>query len=293
MRDAFAVMFFLSVGMLLDPMRVMESPLLLAGTLAIVLLAKPLTALAMMLLLGQSAKTAAGVSMALAQIGEFSFLVAALGKQVGVLPESAINALVAASILSILLNPMLYRLVPKIWPLLNRSAAAEPALEDPTAAHQAVVVGYGPVGRAVARLLRERGIEPTIIEMNIGTHHALRAAGQRAVYGDANQAEVLARAGAASAVSLILSTSGASGFLEAIRNARRLNPTIHIVSRADFLAQAPILRAAGADEVFSGEGEVALALTGSILEDLGATPEQLDEERARIRAELFDQSSEK
>ncbi len=235
----------------------------------------------------------ANLSGTLAQIGEFSFLVAALGKQVGVLPEAAINVLVAASILSIMLNPVLYRLVPKIWPLLGRSARPELALEAAAAAHHAVVVGYGPVGRAVARLLRERGIEPTIIEMNIATHNALRASGQRAVYGDANQSEVLEQAGAASAASLILSTSGASGFLEAIRNARRLNPKIHVVSRADFLAQAPTLHAAGADEVFSGEGEVALAVTGSILKDLGATPEQLDEERARIRAELFDQSSRK
>ncbi len=292
MRDAFAVMFFLSVGMLLDPMAAIRSPLLLAGTIAIVMLAKPLLALGMILLLGQTPKVAVGAALALAQIGEFSFLVAALGRTMGVLPEQGMNALVAASILAIMANPMIYRLAPRIWPRLKSHAAPEP-IEESAAnpAHRAVVVGHGPIGRAVTRLLRERGIEPTIIEMNIDTHRFLTASGYRVVYGDANQEEVLNKAGIASAASFILSTSGSAGFLEAIRLARRLNPGIHIVSRADYLAQAGTLRQAGADEVFSGEGEVALALTGSILQDLGATPDQLDEERARIRAELFEESS--
>jgi CPA2 family monovalent cation:H+ antiporter-2 len=301
MRDAFAVMFFLSVGMLLDPQQLVASPPAVLATLTIVMIGKPLAALTIVVLLGYGSRIGLGVAIALAQIGEFSFLVGALGIQVGVLPREAMNPLVAVAIVSIMVNPMLYRTLsraeaflerhPRLWRLLNRKAAhgwaEQPRETEMVSSHRAVVVGYGPIGKAVTRLLRERGIEPTIIEMNIDTHKSLRAKGYRAVYGDANQREVLEQAGVARAASFILSTSGSAGASEAIRIARELNPRIHVVSRVDYLNQAETLRTAGADEIFAGEGEVALAMTDSILRKLGATPEQLDEERARIRTELF------
>lgn len=301
MRDAFAVMFFLSVGMLLDPWQILAAPGLILATLAIVMLGKPLAALLIVALLGYSSRIGLGVAIALAQIGEFSFLLAVLGRDLGVLPEAAMNPLVTAAIVSIMLNPMLYRRLgaleawlarhPRLWRWLNRGAPGErpPTGTEPhpTPAYQAVVVGYGPIGQTIARVLRERGIEPTIIEMNIETVRDLRRHGQRAVYGDANHPSTLAQAGIAQARTLILSASGAAGAAEAIRAARTINPTIHVVARADYLGQSASLRTVGADEVVSGEGEVVLAMTDSILRRLGATPDQLDEERARIRAELF------
>jgi CPA2 family monovalent cation:H+ antiporter-2 len=303
MRDAFAVMFFLSVGMLFDPRQALDSPLLILATSTIVLLGKPLVAFTVMALLGYSSRIGLGVAIALAQIGEFSFLVAALARDLGVLPENAMNPLVAVAIVSIMLNPILYRTsgaierllerIPGLWLPLNRHGV--PRQEDgrqkrATPAHRAVVVGHGPIGKTVTRLLRERGIEPTVIELNIDTHCSLRSEGTRAVYGDANQGEVLQQAGTADAGSLILTTSGAAGMIEAIRAAREMNPRIHVVSRADYLKQTEPLRSAGADEVFSGEGEVALAITDALLRQLGATPDQMDEERSRIKAELFNGS---
>jgi CPA2 family monovalent cation:H+ antiporter-2 len=306
LRDAFAVMFFLSIGMLLDPAEALAQPLLPLAALAIVLLGKPLAALLIVASLGYASRVGLGVAIALAQVGEFSFLLAVVGRQLNVLPESAMNALVVTAIVSIALNPLLYPLAdsieafllrrPRLWRLMNRKragaapeAGVEPAPEMP--AHRAIVVGYGPVGRSVARLLRDRGIQPVIIEMNIATHMQLRAAGYRAVHGDANQREVLEQAGIESAASFIISTSGAGGAQEAIRIARQLNPGIHIASRVDFLSQADALLRAGADDVFSGEGEVALAMTDSLLRRLGTTPDQLDQERNRIRTELFQQSA--
>jgi CPA2 family monovalent cation:H+ antiporter-2 len=301
MRDAFAVMFFLSVGMLLDPWQVLSAPLLILATLAIVMVGKPLAAMAIVALLGYSSRIGLGVAIALAQIGEFSFLLAVLGRDLGVLPDAAMNPIVTVAIVSIMLNPMLYRTLgsleaflarhPRLWRLLNRGAHRDPSTTatetHPTPAYQAVVVGYGPIGQTIARLLRERGIEPTIIEMNIETYRSLRRQGQRAVYGDANQTNVLEQAGIANARTIILSASGSVGAAEAIREARRINPKIHVVARADYLGQAESLLKVGANEVVSGEGEVVLAMTDSILRQLGATPDQLDEERARIRAELF------
>jgi CPA2 family monovalent cation:H+ antiporter-2 len=300
MRDAFAVMFFLSVGMLFDPRQALESPWLIAATLMIVVLGKPLAAFGIMALLGYSSRISLGVAISLAQIGEFSFLVAGLARDLGALPEAAMNPLVAAAIGSIIMNPILYRTLAPIeafleshralWRFLNRNRVRPPKDVEATGmtpAHRAVVVGHGPIGRAVARLLRERGIEPTIIEMNMDTYRRLRSEGGAPVYGDANQREVLEQAGIVAADSLILSASGSAGSVEAIRKAREMNPGIHVVSRVDYAGQMEWLREAGADEVFSGEGEVALAITDSILRRLGATPGQMDEERARIRAELF------
>ena len=303
MRDAFAVMFFLSIGMLFDPRQALASPLLIVAALAVVLVGKPLVAFVLMTLLGYGSRIGLRVAIAIAQIGQFSFLVAGVARQIGVLPESAMNPLVAAAIGSMVLNPICYRIpaavekwlerMPPLWRLLNRQGSPpEAATPDrPPKAHRAVVVGHGPVGKIVTRLLRERGIQPTIIEMNLETWRTLRSEGTPAVYGDSNQKDVLEQAGIAQAGSLILSTSGSAGMVEAIRTARELNPAIHVISRADYLTQTESLRSAGADETFSGEGEVALAITDAILRRLGATPDQMDEERSRIRSELLQGSA--
>jgi CPA2 family monovalent cation:H+ antiporter-2 len=150
-----------------------------------------------------------------------------------------------------------------------------------------VVVGYGPIGRLVSRILRDRGIEPTVIEMNISTYRHLRSEGVPAVYGDASQSEVLQQAGTAGASSLIVSASPSPETSETIRIARELNPDIHIAVRTNYLREREPLYNAGADEVFSGEGEVALALADSIARRLGASEEQLEETRRRIRADVL------
>ncbi|HWB99449.1 MAG TPA: NAD(P)-binding protein, partial [Bryobacteraceae bacterium] len=181
---------------------------------------------------------------------------------------------------------------PRLWRLFNHKAAAAgnfaaEHLEDSNPAHRAVIVGYGPIGQMVYRILQERGIEPTIIEMNIDTYRRLRNEGRPVVYGDANRKEVLEQAGVAKASSLILSASGTGAASEAVRVAQEINPNIHVVARADFLQEAGKLRRAGASEVFVGEGEVALAIADSILRNLGSTPEQLDEARDQIRLTLY------
>jgi CPA2 family monovalent cation:H+ antiporter-2 len=301
MRDAFAVLFFVSVGMLLNPRYLIEAPLFLAATLAIVLVGKPLAALVIVLLLRYPPKVAFAVAVALAQIGEFSFILAALAKQLRMIPPEATDALVAAAIVSITLNPLLYKLVdpferwaashPRLWQRLTARARqrlpgtgpvpqADPEL-------RAVVVGYGPVGRTVVRLLRENEIEPTVIELNLDTVTRLRADGLPAVYGDANHAETLRQAGIDRARALILSASGLSGTEEVIRVAKEINPEVRILVRSAYLRERPALRKAGADAVFAGEGEVALAMTEAILTALGASPEQIDRERARLRADLI------
>jgi monovalent cation:H+ antiporter-2, CPA2 family len=292
MRDAFAVLFFVSVGMLLDPRYLLEAPGLIAATLGVVVIGKPLVAIAVVRLMRYPLRVALAIGVALAQIGEFSFIVGSLGRELGILPADAMNTLVAVAIGSIVINPLLYRWVPN----LSRRARAvrvEPAARDesgrrpPSTAHRAVVVGYGPTGRTVTRLLRENGIEPTVVELNIDTVRALEGEeGVQVVYGDASQREILQGAGADTAGSLILTTDLASA-QEVIRVAREMNPHLFVLSRTANLRDVQALRAAGASGVFSGEGEVALALTEALLQRLGATPDQMDRERKRVHDELF------
>jgi CPA2 family monovalent cation:H+ antiporter-2 len=143
------------------------------------------------------------------------------------------------------------------------------------------------VGRTVCRLLRENGIEPTVIEMNLGTVQQLRAAGTTAVYGDASHRDTLQAAGVGRADNLVLSASRLTGAEEVVRLAREMNPGIRVIARSAYLRERAGLRKAGADEVYAGEGEVALAMTESVLRALGATPDQIDRERDRVRADLF------
>jgi CPA2 family monovalent cation:H+ antiporter-2 len=303
MRDAFAVLFFVSVGMLFNPSYLIQAPWVVLATLGIILLGKPLAALGIVLLLGYPVRVALGVAVALAQIGEFSFILATLGKGLGVLPEAAQNALVAAAIVSISINPLLYRLVDptEAWiarrPRLSRRLAArvKPAAQGVIPAtpalgpeHRAVVVGYGPVGRTLTRLLRENEIEPTVIEMNLETVQQLRGEGVPAVYGDAGHRDTLEAAGLRRADTLILSASSIRGSEEVVRLARDINPDVRVLARSAYLRERPALRRAGANEVFAGEGEVALAMTESVLRELGATPEQIDRERERLREDLRD-----
>jgi CPA2 family monovalent cation:H+ antiporter-2 len=291
MRDAFAVLFFVSVGMLLDPGTLLDDPWMLATTLGVVLVGKPAAALAIVMLFRYPLKTALGVAVALAQIGEFSFIVATLGVELGVLSVDATNILVAAAIASITLNPLLFRSIGWIERAMGRGAAVAPAPEPgaPTrgdSAFRTVVVGYGPVGRTVTRLLRDNDIHPTVVEMNVDTVRSLRERGVDAIYGDATHPAVLGEARIAEARAFIVAVTPLEGVEEAFRIAREHNPGVRILARATHVREAHALKRAGADVVFSGEAEVALAFTVELLQRLGATPDQIDRERVRVRAEL-------
>jgi CPA2 family monovalent cation:H+ antiporter-2 len=300
MRDAFAVLFFVSAGMLLDPAHLIQAPLLVAATLAVVLLGKPLAAMVVVLMLRYPVKVALSVAVALAQIGEFSFILAALGRDLGVLPPEAMPTIVAVAIVSIVLNPPLYRAMhnaekwaadrPRVWRLLNAWArnpgAGHAHAPAAPASHRAVIIGYGPTGRTLTRLLSDNGLHPTVIELNMETVRRLREEGIGAVYGDGSHRDVLMAAGVPESRVLII-TADVPNIKEVIRLARDLNPKLRVLTRTAHLRDVDDLHAAGAHEVFSGEGEVALALTEAILQRLGATPEQMDRERIRVHDELF------
>jgi CPA2 family monovalent cation:H+ antiporter-2 len=295
MRDAFAVIFFVSIGMLLNPLELLDEPWLMLGALAVVVIGKPLVAAIVLVLMRYPLHTVLTVPAALAQIGEFSFILAALARDLGILPGMAVNVVVAISIVSIVINPLASkaigpaerwlgsrRMVRKLTAevFAERGAVSSISPED-----RAVVVGYGPTGRTVTRLLRENRIQPTVIELNMDTVRQLRQEGVSAVYGDARDPDTLVTAGVRHAATLIVSGAD-GGATETIRSARELNPQLHVFARGAYLRDVPQLRTAGADQVFSGEGEVALAMTEAVLRRLGATDDQIDGERRRLHGEL-------
>jgi monovalent cation:H+ antiporter-2, CPA2 family len=296
MRDAFAVLFFVSVGMLVDPSALVEEPWLFAAALVVVVVGKPLVVAAFLAAFRYPLHTVLTVPVALGQIGEFSFILAGVGRTLRVLPDVATDIVVAVSIASIVINPLASRVIApaeRALVRMRRKATAAAIDEDGATSSsldpqtRAIVVGYGPTGRTVARLLRENGIAPTIVELNMDTVRELRQNAISAVYGDARHSQSLVTAGLRHAGTLILSGAADAGSPEIIRVARDINPQVHIFVRSGYLRDVPPLRAAGAEQVFSGEGEVALAMTEAVLRRLGATPDQVDRERDRVRADLF------
>lgn len=303
LRDAFAVLFFVSIGMLFDWNSLLESPILVIATLAIILLGKPLVAFLIVVLMRYPLRVALSIALILSQIGEFSFILATVGTNMNILPANAQNILVAAAIISITLNPLLYRAGGKIERWLNRCmpgltncihARCAPA---PTTNGQGnkqsgqthvIVIGYGHVGQTVVRLLSENDICPTIVELNIQTIQSLRSQGYRAVYGDAARFNTLSEAGIKNAHALVLSASNVKGECEIVRQARDLNPNIRIIARTIYLSNRKKLIAAGADVIFSDEGEVALSVTEMILKQFGATPDQINRERNRVHESFYE-----
>ena len=295
MRDAFAVLFFLSVGMLLRPMALLEHPAFVLAALFIVLVGKPATAAVVTWAMRYPLRTTLSVAVSLAQIGEFSFMLVTLGRTLGVVPADALDVVVATAIISITLNPLAFRSIEPLTTKLGqiRFFRSEPIEASDIGASssldpggRAIVIGHGPTGRTVTRLLRENGISPTIVELNIDAVRQLRENGISAVYGDASHTDTLVSAGLRHASTLIVSGAD-TGSPAIIQSARSINPTAHIFVRSAYLRDVPPLRQAGAEQVFAGEGEVALAMTEAVLRRLGATPDQIDRERARVRDELM------
>ena len=294
MRDAFAVLFFVSVGMLFNPFAIRDSWPLMLITLGIVLIGKPIAALIVTQVLKQPWRVGLSIAVALAQIGEFSFILATLAISLKIMSAEAMNALVVASVVSITLNPLLYKAIGPIVDWLEARKIIRPptfvpvtgTFERDRARDLIIVVGYGPVGRTVTRILLDNNVQPVVLELNIETVFQLNAEGVQAIYGDATKAEILHGAKIEQAAGLIISTATPQA-ATIISAARELNPRIRVLTRSTYLGETAALRKSGADAIFSSEGEVALSMADFLMEQLGATDEQIDRERDRVRKDLF------
>lgn len=297
MRDTFAVLFFVSVGMMFDPLSVVSTWPLALATLGVVMIGKPLAAYVVVRCLKRPVAQALNVAVVLAQVGEFSFILAGIGLVYGILPRAANQAVILVAVVSIALNPMLYRKIPSVvkW-FEKRGIGRMPHPENhspPLPEHdtpRVVLVGFGPTGRILKSILNEYGVDVVILEMNIDTVSRIRSEGGSIVYGDARQREILKHAGIEYAESLILSASIPDA-KEIVETAIELNPGIDVLIHTKYMRDVAVLKEAGAVQVFSSESEVALSMAEYFLREGGANDEQIIIERLRIRAELHRECS--
>lgn len=307
LRDAFAVIFFVSVGMLFDPKFLLEQPLMVAAALGIILIAKPLAALLIVAVLGHSVRTALTVAVGLAQIGEFSFILSDLARQHKLMPESGHNVLVASAIISITINPLIFRALPqiedwlrskpKLWSLLNGRAERRAARMNPLAAgpvhaaaegkRLAIVVGYGPVGRSVHHVLQEAGLSTVVIDMNMDTVSALQAEGQAAIFGDASNQEILEQAGMKKASHIVVTLPNGSHRSAVVTASRAISDTVRIVVRARYLRERDELERGGASAAVFEEAEAAVALARLVLADTGVHRQAAEKKLQDIRLHLL------
>ena len=297
MRNVFAVLFFVSVGMLFDWRAVAAVPGLLLGVLAIVLLVTPAVALLIVAIGGHSVNTAVTIAAGLAQIGEFSFIVANMAQSLGLMPASGHNIVVGAAIVSISLNPFIFRgmlaLKPRLarlpW-LTTRTQKLGARANEIAAKRQydpgAIVVGYGPVGQTVTRLLSEFGINPTIIETNVDAVLELHQRGQPALFGDATRADILRAAGLKSAAYLIVTMPQAEISLRIIQAAREIAPMIRVMTRGNYISESDAFAQAGAAVVRYDEAESAAALAEALLQEIDAPADRIDGLVSQVRREL-------
>ena len=309
MRDAFAVVFFVSVGMLFDPMVIVERPIFLGVLLAIVLIAKPLTAIAIVWGLRYSFRNALTVGIALAQVGEFSFLLATEAIDLHLLSEEGRSLLVATAIISITLNPLIFRLIepterwlrskPALWKKLgsraevgglrlNEAMAKCVATSDgaENATTRAVIVGYGPVGQTAARILRGFGVETVVVDLNIDTIRELANNGELGVYGDSTRHDILEAAGIKEAKYLLVTVPDVLVRTLVIITAKEINSELKVFARARYLKERAWLEEVGATQICIEEAETAVGLAKLLLSEVDADPERVAAEVLRIQREL-------
>jgi CPA2 family monovalent cation:H+ antiporter-2 len=284
LRDAFAVLFFVSVGMLFDPQILLQQPGRVLAVVAVIVLGKSLAAALLVLLLRYPLHTALTVSASLAQIGEFSFILVGLGGTLGVLPKEAQSLVVAGALISISVNPLLFRAIQPLqrWLLARSQLARElAARDDPLAelpmttdpkylAQQVVLVGHGRVGRKLAQALLANRVPFVVVEQIRAVVEQLRGQGIPAVFGDAAQPEVLVQAHVARARMLVIATPDTLGVRQMAAHARLLNPSIEIAVRSHSEEEARRLEEELAGRVFVGEHELAMAMTRHVLERCAA-----------------------
>ncbi|MDR1423801.1 MAG: cation:proton antiporter [Azoarcus sp.] len=280
LRDAFSVLFFVSVGMLFEPSVLLEAPFKTLAVVTIIILGKSFAAAALVLAFRYPMNTALTVAASLAQIGEFSFILAELGVSLDLLPKEGMSLILAAALITIALNPLVFAAIGPLrgWLLARYPLARRlDARPDPFAIlpmntsreyleGQVVLAGYGRIGQRIAQALKERDIPYVVIEQNRECVEDLRKAGTAAVCGDANEDAVLIQAHIANAAMLVVATISPLDARQMAEVARTLNPDIEIVVRAHDDEESRLLRSEGVGVVFYGEEELARSMSHHVAE---------------------------
>ena len=271
MRDAFAVLFFVSVGMLFDPHIVVRHPLQLLATTLIIVFGKSAAAYAIVRLFGHPKATALTISTSLAQIGEFAFIIAGLGLSLKILPKDGHDLVLAGALITIMLNPLLFMILDR-WQARQEAATggkpdaiADPHAEPVTVSDHVIVVGYGRVGRQLAHLLHDRDLPVVVVENNADRVTAARASGLTTVRGNVANERVMQDAAPERAKLAIFAMPKALEAGETIERLKAINPAISVLARAHSEAEVKHLLEHGADAAVLAERELAYALRDMVL----------------------------
>ena len=285
LQDAFAVLFFVSVGMLFDPAVLVREPLAVVAVLAIILIGKSVAAFAIVLAFGYPARTALTVSASLAQIGEFSFILIGLGVTLGLVPAEGRDLILAGALLSITLNPLVFKTFdgierwlgrrPRILSVLERAGgqalSALPETRDESPRDHAIIVGYGRVGRVVGKALNDQKLSVIIVDKDRRRVEALRAKGIPAIYGDASTPGILEDTGIADARLLVIATPEGFQTRRIIKLARELNANIDVAVRTQSDAEVAHLESQGVGLAITGTRELSFGLADYALRSLGVS----------------------
>lgn len=300
LKTIFNAVFFVSVGMLLDVTFVFEYPLLLLGIVIGVLILKFVLSTVSLLVLGYPIRVAAASGIVLSQIGEFSFVLERAGRKVGLEPggfgEVGSQMFIAVSVVLMLLTPLFLSISPKVGELLSKTplkkfgekknnkseSKVDLSLED-----HVILIGYGPAGRNLARIFSETDIPFIVIEMNPKSVHEMHEKGMNAMYGDATRSHILEHAHIQKAKLCVIAINEPDANPRIIKLAKYLNPTIQIIVRTRYLAQAESMKLAGADTVVPEEMETTVRLFSSVLSAYMIPDEEIQQHIRELRAEDY------
>jgi CPA2 family monovalent cation:H+ antiporter-2 len=285
MRDAFSVLFFVSVGMLLDPTVLLQHPLAIVAIVIVVVVIKSFAAFAIVALVGYPPRVGLTVSAGLAQIGEFSFILATAALALDLLPEDGVQLIVAGSLLSITLNPFVFRTIEPMEARLRalgplsrltaRRAGDLARLESKvteTLTQHAIICGYGRVGRLIGPALERRGFKYVVVTQQREDVDALRARGIAAVFGDPTNHEVLELVHVERARVLVIASRDPHETRLIVEHARKIRPDIDLIVRTHSDAEAAFLRSVGTKvQVIHGEREVAVQMARYALRRFGVS----------------------
>jgi len=296
-RDSFNSLFFISIGMLLDLRVLLAHPVLVMGLVVALVGGKMVTTVGAAVVTGYSWRAAVLTGIALAQIGEFSFILAKVGRRVGLLPGESFQVFLTVSVLTLLLTPFLVQASPR----LARRAEALQRLrhwlpERQTDPHgipsrhlrdHTIVVGYGVNGRNLVQVLRETEIPFVVVDVDGETVRQEQKKGIPIVFGDITHPQVLRRLGIQDARALVLAISDPIATRRAVTVARQLSPAIHIIARTRYLREIEDLRATGADQVVPEEFETSIEIFSLVLQHYRMPARVIAEKAERIRQEGY------
>ena len=295
-RDVFNSLFFISIGMLLSLNALAADVFTVLAWVGALTLGKALLVLAVMRLLHYSLRVSTMTALGLAQVGEFSFILAKAGLPQGLLSELDYQRFLAASILSMIATPFLIKAAPRLGyalqSLFSPGSLLEPTAtgfdpQEPDMRRHVVIIGYGLNGRNLAKVLRRTGVPYVVMELNAEAVREARDQGERIIYGDATRKEVLHHIRLEHARILVLAISDPIASRHTVSLAREINPDIHIIVRTRYMSEISDLRELGADEVIPEEFETSIEIFSRVLREYGIARDVIQRQVAAIRNEGY------